>query len=61
MTAAPPPGPELAQARRRAFMGFFAVLAMLGGASVMRTHEVPLVHAVGHAMTTLDVSGGWDG
>ena len=39
MTAAPPPGPELAQVRRRAFMGFFAVLAaisLVGGYWVVR-------------------------
>lgn len=39
MTAAPPPGPELAAVRRRAFMGFFAVLAALslvGGYWVVR-------------------------
>lgn len=52
---------DLFEEHFRSAEGFFAVLAMLGGASVMRTHEVPLVHAVGHAMTTLDVSGGWDG
>ena len=51
---------DLFEEHFRSAEGFFAVLAMLGGASVMRTHEVPLVHAVGHAMTTLDVSGGWD-
>jgi dihydropteroate synthase len=52
---------DLFEEHFRSAEGFFAVLAMLGGASVLRTHEVPLVHAVGHAMTTLDVSGGWDG
>lgn len=39
MTAAPPPGPELAQARRRAFMGIFAILAatsLVGGYLVVR-------------------------
>ena len=39
MTAAPPPGPELAQARRRAFMGIFAILATasaIGGYLVVR-------------------------
>ena len=39
MSAAPPPGPELARIRRRAFMGFFAVLAVLslvGGYWVVR-------------------------
>ena len=52
---------DLFEEHFRSAEGFFAVMAMLGGASVMRTHEVPLVHAVSHAMTTLDVSGGWDG
>ena len=39
MSAAPPPGPELARVRRRAFMGFFAVLAaisLVGGYWVVR-------------------------
>lgn len=39
MSAAPPPGPALAQVRRRAFMGFFAVLAaisLVGGYWVVR-------------------------
>ncbi len=39
MTAAPPPGPELAQARRRTFMGIFAILATasaIGGYLVVR-------------------------
>lgn len=39
MTAAPPPGPALAQVRRRAFMGFFAVLvaaSLVGGYWVVR-------------------------
>jgi hypothetical protein len=39
VSAAPPPGPELARVRRRAFMGFFAVLAALslvGGYWVVR-------------------------
>lgn len=39
MTAAPPPGPELARARWRAFMGIFAVLAamsLVGGYLVVR-------------------------
>ena len=52
---------DLFEEHFRSAEGFFAVLAMLGGASVLRTHEVPLVHAVGRAMTTLNVSGGWDG
>ena len=39
MSAAPPPGPALAAVRRRAFMGFFAVLAaisLVGGYWVVR-------------------------
>ncbi len=39
MSAAPPPGPALAQVRRRAFMGFFAVLSaisLVGGYWVVR-------------------------
>jgi dihydropteroate synthase len=40
----------------RAAEGFFAVLAMLGGASVLRTHEVPQVRAVVRAMESLNVS-----
>ena len=35
--------------------GFYAVLALLGGTSVLRTHEVAHVRAVVHAMATLDV------
>ncbi len=52
---------DLFEEHFRSAEGFFAVMAMLGGASLLRTHEVPIVHAVAHAMTTLDVSGGWDG
>ncbi len=52
---------DLFEEHFRAAEGFFAVLAMLGGASLLRTHEVPLVHAVTHAMAALDVSGGWNG
>lgn len=51
---------DLFEEHFRSAEGFFAVLAMLGGASVLRTHEVPLVSAVTHAMSVLDVSGGWD-
>jgi dihydropteroate synthase len=36
--------------------GFFAVLAMLGGTSMLRTHEVPQVRAVARAMQTLSVT-----
>ena len=35
--------------------GFFAVLAMLGGTSLLRTHEVPRVRRVVDAMAFLDV------
>ncbi len=41
----------------RSAEGFFAVLATLGGASLLRTHEVPLAAAVVKAMTVLDVEG----
>jgi dihydropteroate synthase len=51
---------DLFEEHFRSAEGFFAVLAMLGGANLMRTHEVPLVQAVSHAMNSLDVSGGWD-
>ena len=51
---------DLFEEQFRSAEGFFAVLAMLGGAQVMRTHEVPLVRAVAHAMSTLDVSGEWN-
>jgi dihydropteroate synthase len=51
---------DLFEEQFRSAEGFFAVLALLGGANVMRTHEVPLVSAVAHAMAALDVSGGWD-
>ncbi len=36
--------------------GFFAVLAMLGGTSMLRTHEVPQVRAVVRAMRSLTIS-----
>ena len=51
---------DLFEEHFRSAEGFFAVLALLGGADLLRTHEVPLVRAVCHAMQTLDVSGGWD-
>lgn len=41
----------------RAAEGFFAVLAYLGGATMFRTHEVPLVAAVTDAMGFLNVGG----
>lgn len=34
---------------------FFAVLALLGGTGILRTHEVPRVRAVAEALATLDV------
>ena len=43
---------ETSSARRR---GSFAVLAMLGGTSLLRTHEVPQVRAVVRAMRSLEV------
>ena len=39
----------------RSAEGFFAVLAMLGGTSLLRTHEVPQVRAVVRAMRSLEV------
>ncbi len=38
----------------RSAEGFFAVLAQLGGAGLLRTHEVPLVAAVTRSMDFLD-------
>jgi dihydropteroate synthase len=51
---------DLFEEHFRSAESFFAVLALLGGASVLRTHEVPVVGAVAHAMSVLDVTGGWD-
>ena len=46
---------DLFEENFRTAEGFYAVLALLGGTSVMRTHEVPQVRAVAGAMRTLDV------
>ncbi|MEX1210570.1 MAG: dihydropteroate synthase [Candidatus Nanopelagicales bacterium] len=51
---------DLFEEHFRSAEGFFAVLAVLGGAQLLRTHEVPLARAVTGAMQRLDVSGGWD-
>jgi dihydropteroate synthase len=47
---------DLFEDQFRSAEAFFAVLAMLGGTSVLRTHEVARVSAVVRAMRTLDVS-----
>jgi dihydropteroate synthase len=44
---------DLFEEQFRTAEGFFAVLAMLGGTGVLRTHEVAQVRAVVHAMQTL--------
>lgn len=46
---------DLFEENFRTAEGFYAVLALLGGTSVMRTHEVPQVRAVTRAMAVLDV------
>lgn len=44
---------DLFEENFRTAEGFFAVLALLGGTSILRTHEVPHVQAVVRAMTLL--------
>ena len=46
---------DLFEENFRTAEGFYAVLAMLGGTSILRTHEVAQVRAVVGAMTALDV------
>ena len=46
---------DLFEEHFRTAEGFFAVLALLGGTSVLRTHEVPRVRAIVNAMTELEV------
>lgn len=46
---------DLFEEQYRTAEGFYAVLALLGGTSVLRTHEVPQVRAVVRAMGALDV------
>ena len=46
---------DLFEENFRTAEGFYAVLAMLGGTSVLRTHEVAQVRAVVSAMSVLDV------
>lgn len=48
---------DLYQERYREAEAFFAVLATLGGASLLRTHEVASVAAVLRAMSMIDVDG----
>lgn len=48
---------DLFQEQFRQAEPMFAVLAKLGGTGMFRTHEVPQVAAVLHAMTALDVVG----
>lgn len=45
---------DLFEENFRSAEGFYAVLAILGGSGVLRTHEVPQVRAVVRAMRTLD-------
>lgn len=45
---------DLFREQYRSAEGFFAVLAQLGGAGLLRTHEVPLVAAVTRSMGFLD-------
>jgi dihydropteroate synthase len=52
---------DLFEEQFRSAEGFFAVLARLGGAGMLRTHEVPLAVAVAGAMAVLDVSDDWSG
>lgn len=47
---------DLFEEQFRTAEGFYAVLAMLGGTSVLRTHEVPQVRAVVGAMDALSVT-----
>ncbi len=47
---------ELFEDQFRIGEGFFSVLAHLGGAGVYRTHEVPQVVAILHALRELDVT-----
>jgi dihydropteroate synthase len=49
---------DLFEEQFRTAEGFYAVLALLGGSSVLRTHEVAQVRAVVGAMRALDVSSG---
>jgi dihydropteroate synthase len=46
---------DLFEEQFRTAEGFFAVLAMLGGSGILRTHEVPQVRAVVDAMVALSV------
>lgn len=46
---------DLFEESYRTAEGFYAVLALLGGTSVLRTHEVPQVRAVVGAIAALDV------
>lgn len=46
---------DLFEAEFRTAEGFFAVLALLGGTHLLRTHEIPRVRAVVGAMATLAV------
>ena len=47
---------DLFEEQFRTAEGFYAVLALLGGTSVLRTHEVPQVRAVVGAMDALSVT-----
>lgn len=48
---------DLFEENFRTAEGFYAVLAVLGGSSVLRTHEVPQVRAVVGALRTLSLVG----
>ena len=47
---------DLFEEHFRSAESFFAVLAVLGGTGILRTHEVPQVRAVVSAMSTLSVN-----
>ena len=47
---------DLFEEQFRTAEGFYAVLALLGGTGILRTHEVPQVRAVVRAMSALDVT-----
>lgn len=50
---------DLFEDQFRSAEGFFAVLARLGGAGVLRTHEVPLAVAVAQSLAVLDTGLSW--
>lgn len=46
---------DLFEGELRTAEGFFAVVAILGGVNLMRTHEVARVHALLHAINSLSI------